>query len=392
MWIGRDGFTLCVPVYELARWQHPRVQESLHDALGFLTGDLWEISFVSRNRAAPPLPQDPFPFSVPVESVIAYSDGLDSRAVAGLLRAELGDRLVPVRLGTVSGGVSRRNLRGAPFTGVPYAVRIVRPKESSARSRGFKFAVLSGIAAHLIGAKKIVIPESGQGAIGPAMVPSGRAYADYRNHPSFTVKMERFLEALFGTTLRFDFPRLWSTKGETLKEYAALAVGGDWPNTRSCWRDQRWCSVEGKHMQCGICAACMLRRMSVHAAGLEEESGTYITSDLGAESLKQGTHAGYKLNLAHLEYAKASVLHIDHLANLAKEDRPRNVRRHASLIGRDLGEPVEATEAKLRSLLDRHASEWSGLHRGLGRPFFSWPSGSGADGGGQHEDPGRRTW
>ena len=40
------------------------------------------------------------------------------------------------------------------------------------------------------------MPESGQGALGPALAPVGQAYADYRNHPLFTGRMEKFLFAL----------------------------------------------------------------------------------------------------------------------------------------------------------------------------------------------------
>ncbi len=72
--------------------------------------------------------------------------------------------------------------------------------ESSARSRGFKFAVLSGLAAYLAKANKVFVPESGQGALGPAIVTVGQAYEDFRNHPRFTKKMSAFLKALLGAT------------------------------------------------------------------------------------------------------------------------------------------------------------------------------------------------
>ncbi|TIV10694.1 MAG: hypothetical protein E5W00_06550 [Mesorhizobium sp.] len=96
--------------------------------------------------------------------------------------------------------------------------------ETSARSRGFKFALISGIAAYLAGASEIVLPESGQGIFGPALVTSSaQAYPDFRSHPLFTMRMERVLAALLKRPVRFVFPRIWSTKGETLKAYAALS-------------------------------------------------------------------------------------------------------------------------------------------------------------------------
>jgi hypothetical protein len=72
-------------------------------------------------------------------------------------------------------------------------------REVSGRSRGFKFALISGIAAYLANADEIVIPESGQGALGPVLSDVGHAYPDYRNYPLFTRRMEQFFNVLFGT-------------------------------------------------------------------------------------------------------------------------------------------------------------------------------------------------
>jgi hypothetical protein len=123
--------------------------------------------------------------------------------------------------------------------------------ESSARSRGFKFAMLSGIAAYLSKAQTIFVPESGQGALAPALIPVGQAYSDYRNHPLFTGRMAVLLEALFRHKVQFEFPRLWFTKGETLVAYLNANSNAEWSKTRSCWQDNRHASVDGKRRQCG---------------------------------------------------------------------------------------------------------------------------------------------
>src|SRR5689334_18321898 len=91
-----------------------------------------------------------------------------------------------------------------PFAKVPYEVHCNLPNlESSARSRGFKFSMISSIAAYLADADEIIVPESGQGAIGPALINVGHAYPDYRSHPLFTLRMERFIQALLGKRIRF---------------------------------------------------------------------------------------------------------------------------------------------------------------------------------------------
>ena len=96
-----------------------------------------------------------------------------------------------------------------------------RSVESSGRSRGFKFALLSGVAAYLSGTKQVIVPESGQGALGPSLIPVGQEYEDYRNHPLFTHRMTVFLSALLDHKVRYTHPRLWHTKAETLAEFVA---------------------------------------------------------------------------------------------------------------------------------------------------------------------------
>ena len=127
-----------------------------------------------------------------------------------------------------------------------------------------------------------------------------------------------FPESSAGKDLRFSFPRLWYTKGETLREFSLLPDGNSWRHTKSCWRNSRWSSLNGKLIQCGVCAACMLRRMSVHAAGLSEEPGTYICTDLSARSLEEAIHPDFKRKSPAFEqYAIAGALHLDHMADMA---------------------------------------------------------------------------
>jgi 7-cyano-7-deazaguanine synthase in queuosine biosynthesis len=261
---------LCIPVHDPARWSEVDVLVSLHDAIGFLTGDSWNITFVERIAPAPVPRQKILDFPFKAKAILAYSNGMDSQAVAGIIGAKLGDSLVRVRVG--SGDSTQPKLYDKPqaFTRVPYRLTFtsVAKKESSARNRGFKFAIVSAIAAYLTDADEIVIPESGQGVIGPALITVGYAYPDFRNHPLFIKRMERFVVALFRRPVQYVFPRIWHTKGETLRDSVALTGATDWKRTKSCWRDNRWSSIFKQRRQCGVCAACMLRRLSVHAAGL----------------------------------------------------------------------------------------------------------------------------
>jgi len=165
---------LRIPVHEPARWNAPAVAEALRDAAEFLTGDYWDLSFVRRGKDESGPPTEPLNLGISVDAVLPFSDGMDSRAVAGIETARLGNRLVPVRVGSKTSDRPRNSAQRVPFTSIPYDVVSNMPnREASARSRGFKFAVISGIAAYLTDAPNIIVPESGQGAIGPAILRVG---------------------------------------------------------------------------------------------------------------------------------------------------------------------------------------------------------------------------
>jgi 7-cyano-7-deazaguanine synthase in queuosine biosynthesis len=374
---------LIIPVHAPARWREKPVSESLHDALNFLTGDRWQIGFCERRQDLTPPQQGQFNLPAELTAVIPFSDGLDSRCVAGILAREMGDRLIRVRLGKKTCDGKELSSQRQPFTSVPYHVRSgKRPfAESSARSRGFKFALLSGLSAYLAKAGQVIVPESGQGALGPALVPVGQGYEDYRSHPLFTDRMEKFLMALLGWQVRFGFPRLWYTKAETLRAFAETCKdGSSWTGTWSCWQQTRQVSVDGKKRQCGICAACLLRRLSVYAAGLTEAKETYVWEDLSAPGFEAGAAGSFgakKITGALREYAIAGALHLDHLAGLrSSRANSRMLDLSAFQLGRSLGISEAEARSKLDRLLLKHESEWKGFVDSLGGSSFlaNWAS------------------
>jgi len=353
------AFEVIIPVDDPRRWEDPSVKAALMDALRTLTGDRWMITFIQRRTPYPEVGQTNLQWPQPFSIIMPFSDGMDSRAVATLMQNE---PLVLVRLGPKQIDRPKIGRRRLAFTTVPYKVPGRDFPETSGRSRGFKFATVSALAAYLSRAKRIVVPESGQGALGPVLVPH-HAGGDYRSHPVFLRKMERFMRALLHWNVRFEFPRLWFTKGQTLQ--AAIAAGPEtaWRKTRSCWQPSTQMSSENKRRQCGYCAACMLRRLSVHAAGEREEAGTYMLDDLSAVSLAAGVPSEFsssKLGTAQQNYAVAGPLHLDHLAELAhRREKPRSYGRQM----RELARALDADEAEVQhrtgAMLERHAAEWS---------------------------------
>lgn len=373
----RRRFALDIPVHDLALWSSQAVVSSARDVLEFLTGDEWDLQFRAR-RAPVPAPRTPtLPLPIRVGAVMPYSDGLDSRAVATIVEKETDGHLVRVRLGPLNdpAGSGPRH-----FAKVPYTVKpLDKAVETSGRSRAFKFTALAGIAAMLSGTNRIIMAESFQGGIGPVLVPVAHAYEDYRNHPLFTDRMAAFLGLLLGHGVKFEYPRLWSTKGETISEALRSGLRGEklLAGTRSCWQQSRQVSFAGKRRQCGICAACVLRRMSLHAAGLEDAAGTFVWQDLSAPSFAAAALEGFnpkKITHAQREYAIAGALHMEHLAEFP--NRPGNAEElaHAAYrLSRPLSMPEDEAATRIRDVLNRHRSEWRAFLASVGTESFLHP-------------------
>jgi hypothetical protein len=363
-----------VPVHDPHLWSDKATVNALTDALNLLTGDDWHFEFRARKAPALPPAQSHMRFSSDVEAVIAFSDGMDSRAVYGLERQRLSHRLVRVRVGTTQQDVSQKERDRAPFTALPYRVQLddKRNAENSARSRGFKFGMVSAIAAYLVDAPYAIVPESGQGALAPVILPVGQGYEDYRNHPLFTRSMERLVDKLFGHRLQYQFPRLWTTKGETLREFVNTCNDGLWVKTRSCWQQSRQSAVSGVRRQCGVCAACILRRLSVHAAGLAEPPQNYVWESLQTSTWEDGAARGFKsFTPALREYAIAGVLHFEHLASIKKFGQYDLIkRRKVSELARSLPLEAEVITSNLDRLLQQHTIEWSAFINNLGARSF----------------------
>ncbi len=372
---SRD-ITLSLPVHDPSKWNQQDVLDALHQALEFLTGDCWHITFTQRQKAATRPQQGLFNLTTGAVGVIPFSEGLDSNAVGALLSKEYGKSLVRVRLGKKRCDQPEdEHGKKEPFAAIPYNVRPGEHRfvESSARTRGFKFAMLSGLAAYLAEAKKVFVPESGQGALGPSLVTVGQSYEDFRNHPRFTLKMSAFLKALLNHDVVFEFPRLWYTKGETLTAYAALnGLTPEWGKMRSCWQDNRQVSIGGRRRQCGICAACMLRRLSLHAAKIDDPNQNYIWENLSASTFEAGAADSFnKITKMQFQYAVAGTLHLDHLSSLwSTPNHDSTMDAHSYQLSKALGAPQQETKTKLSRLLTQHRNEWTEFTDSLGPQSF----------------------
>ena len=136
--------------------------------------------------------------------------------------------------------------------------------------------------------------------------------------------------------------------------------------------------MHGKLRQCGLCAACLLRRMSMHAAGIDEPKHTYVIADLTVSSFQDALPGRKKVRLSRsmAEYGSVGARHLQQLADMA--DLPdADLKGHAFEIARATGEPQDEVLKKLRNILLTHAKEWRAFMAAQGEQSFlrSWTKG-----------------
>jgi hypothetical protein len=146
-------------------------------------------------------------------------------------------------------------------------------QETTQRCRAFLF-VAAGIAAALAkGADRVLMFESGTGAINAplmaGMATGGRTTKS--SHPQFLRKMSELASLMCQRRISVKLPCWQLTKGEMVKALADLGLGNAALQSVSCAHLPR----RSAHRQCGICAACITRRQALTYAGIREPANEY---------------------------------------------------------------------------------------------------------------------
>ena len=372
---------LVVPVLDPDFWADRRVSAALLTVLRLLTGDAWHFEFARRrSRLAARPRQERLPFGDRPAMVLPFSDGLDSLAVARLTAArEPHAGLVLVTVGRLRDPDTDWRIRHfkdryhrvrLPFA-APRRESKVRFREASYRSRAFLFGVASGIAAGLLGTRRALVAESGQGSLGPALTSIGNEVPDVRMHPTFTAALSDLLTLVLGQRVRFEHPRMWCTKGETLKDLVDARLSDDWQRTRSCPRDAR--DLKSRHrIQCGVCASCLLRRQSLAVAGLGADAEEYQWPRLSARDLSAAAVDGARPTRRNDErHAACGALAMAEFAALARRpDDDASLRLAEDDLATALDEPPAEIRGCLRRLLSAHRAEWEGFVSAQGDASF----------------------
>lgn len=353
---------IILPVSLPAFWKDSAIISSLVDALGYVSGDNWQFKFVGGARALT-LPQSSLDFTLGNYVVVPFSDGLDSYLQWKLLRAEDAEINV-LRIHTSSSASNHDRNRKIDAAGGKPEQRLSLPVSFSAkdhpeptyRTRTFLFYAVAALAAVKVGSRRVVIGENGVGALGPSLIPDGDECPHRTTHPAFTRRLAVFINRLLGSSIVYEHPQRYRTKGDVLRSAVNLGITG-WEETHSCTRGRRD-RLFGR--ACGVCGGCLLRRTAVHSAGLNDAG--YFWGNLSGRSLDdcRTVANGRDSTDNDRDIAIHGIHDMNAFAALAGRDTSDVTFQKAAweLTGYSV-DGLDAAAASVAQLARAHADEWA---------------------------------
>lgn len=349
-------------------WSRPVVAAQLERCLKTLTRDAWNIDFT---RACEVQEHLTLRYELELDLggiAVPYSDGLDSLAMRTLLEVVGRSPPLCVTVITQLGIGSRIRAAGIPqaWAWSAFAPGSGKHAEPSFRSRSFLFLAVTAVMARLRGMRRILVPETGQGAIGAALTPIDEPPA-VGAHPRFTQEMTRLFELLWPDGApRVGHPNLWLSKAELLGNALSHARhGGISPAsvaaTRSCTTRKLIANVDDR--ACGICPNCLTRRVALVNAGLTdlEQQEDFIWRNLGAPTLEAAISPDlhpFPVTPRHRTIARAAVLVHDDLAALTTADPFNKIPAEVRQVAYALQLSEQGVATRLSRLLRQYRDEW----------------------------------
>ena len=263
-----------VPALEPNRWSTPEVSQAATDLLDWLTDDHWDITWAKTDSPPPSSDQAQLPNTASVNQVILFSGGLD--AVAGVAHLLPNQALEAVAISTnqVMHGYQRRainalrqaHLGSLEHQQIDFSVRNgKRDPEITRRTRGLVFLTFGAAMAMRRNRQELVMAENGVGALNLPLTKAQTGTMTSRSaHPQTLRRFEQLIQLVTQQRFRVHTPFLKLTKAEAIElipESARPACGV----SESC--DLAASGRGTIERRCGYCTSCLLRRMSLHAAG-----------------------------------------------------------------------------------------------------------------------------
>ena len=278
----RRSFFLVIAVRDLALWQRQDVNETLCEALNFLSEDEWRFEFADNQN--PISIQDYLGLKEQDAdasggtSVVLFSGGLDSLAGAVHELRHTNRHVVLVSHRNLP-GIGSRQRRLAEQLEFAYPRRVTHiwvdnnlssdfgRLEESQRTRSFFFTAMATVAAHIEGADRIRFYENGVMSVNlPIATQVVGARASRSTHPRSLQLLKDVVELVSMYSIEVDNPFIWKTKAEVVGELAITPQAGLIVITVSCTRARTANRIFQPH--CGTCIQCLQRRMATLAAGV----------------------------------------------------------------------------------------------------------------------------
>jgi 7-cyano-7-deazaguanine synthase in queuosine biosynthesis len=280
------SFYVKLPIRNFDILSKSEVYNLLTSTLGWYTNDHWHFEFSKREvsyrhvEVQPQLPLNPLPSK---NEVALWSGGLDS--LSGLytrLIANPETYYVLVGTGSNSQVIKRQRLiadeinrlfpKRTSLIQIPYRWRKTPSirKNFAQRSRGLVFMLIGIACAHHIGQNSLYLYENGVGAINLSYT-KGEVGLDQAKsvHPLSLLQVSQLVSAVIDTPFHVTNPFWLWTKGQMVE--SLNSTDGKYLITLSSSCDRTHRLKEGI-IQCGVCTSCLLRRQSLSALGIEDET------------------------------------------------------------------------------------------------------------------------
>jgi 7-cyano-7-deazaguanine synthase in queuosine biosynthesis len=284
----RRNLRLRIAVREHRFWTDSANSELVHQLLGWLTDDSWDIEFVpgpalrrhseTQGRLFVDPPQSP-------TQVVLFSGGLDSLLGAAGDAVSSDGELILVSAGThprmkgkqaeLAAGLRELTPRRLRQVIVPVGLteagksRVAdRRGEESQRTRGFVFLSFGTAVANAAGCDELRVHENGPGALNLPLTPGQQGSMNTRAaRPETLQMMSTLISRLAGRPFTIRNPAFWSTKAEMCRA-ASDTLAALISSSVSC--DTGLTRRTATEPLCGVCTSCLLRRQALLAAGLTE--------------------------------------------------------------------------------------------------------------------------
>jgi 7-cyano-7-deazaguanine synthase in queuosine biosynthesis len=292
-WSQRE-FELTVPVWQPSRWKP--LSDRLGQLLGFLSGDAWNLDFVTARTPKEPIVDPP---TTPPARVLLLSGGADSAVGALVSRNQLGDEphaLVSHFAATFLPSVQKAIVEeiASLLPGPDQEHHVVHfgrheqqpngakfDNEFSTRARSLLF-IAFGLAVASTNEVPLWVSENGFASLNPPLGPDRLGSLSTRTtHPYFLETLQALLREA-GAHADITNPFQDMTKGEMFTQAAeivgAAAASKLLGSTLSCAHTGHKTHGYSTKTGCGVCFGCLVRESAFAASGLEDPS-LYLPKD-----------------------------------------------------------------------------------------------------------------